>query len=68
MNVTDPPELFIVLLAGRNRSTVTVGVVIANAALRREESRGGRFRTDFPAHDDLHWKEHVADRLHVQRH
>ena len=46
-------------------SIVTVGLFIAKAALRRTESRGGHFRTDFPARDDLHWKKRVADRLHV---
>ena len=49
----------------RARSLVTVGLLTARAALRRTESRGGHFRTDFPAHDELHWKRHVSDRLSV---
>jgi L-aspartate oxidase len=40
----------------------TVGWLMARAALRREESRGAHFRTDFPARDDLHWKIHIAER------
>jgi L-aspartate oxidase len=47
----------------RVRSLVIVGLLIARAALRREESRGGHFRTDFPSHDDVHWKTHVSDIL-----
>jgi succinate dehydrogenase/fumarate reductase flavoprotein subunit len=31
------------------------------AALRREESRGGHFREDFPRRDDLHWNRRVSD-------
>jgi L-aspartate oxidase len=39
-----------------------LGYLIASAALRREESRGGHFRADFPARDDLHWRIHVSQR------
>ena len=45
----------------RRASLVTVSSLVARAALRREESRGGHFRTDFPARDDLKWRVHVSD-------
>ena len=48
----------------RLRSITTVGLLIARAALRREESRGGHFRSDFPDRDDIKWRKHIAD---VQR-
>ena len=45
----------------RVASLVTVGALIAQAALRRDESRGGHFRSDFPQRDDIHWHRHLAD-------
>lgn len=47
----------------RITSLVIVGHLIVRAALRREESRGGHFRADFPKRDDIHWRKHIADRL-----
>ena len=45
----------------RCRNLVTIARLIARAALRREESRGGHFRQDFPNRDDIHWKAHFVD-------
>jgi L-aspartate oxidase len=45
----------------RTASLVTVGRLIARAALRREESRGGHYRGDFPDRDDVHWKRRVSE-------
>jgi aspartate oxidase len=45
----------------RQSNLVTVARLIARAALRREESRGGHFRADFPERDDRRWKIHVVD-------
>ncbi len=49
--------------SGRS-SLATLGYLIARAALRRQESRGGHFRADFPSRDDLHWRIHVVERKH----
>jgi L-aspartate oxidase len=45
----------------RRASILTTATLIARAALRREESRGGHFRTDYPGRDDLKWQVHVTD-------
>ena len=45
----------------RLHSIVTVGLRIARAALYREESRGGHYRSDFPSRDDARWQRHIAD-------
>ena len=47
----------------RVASLATVGLLIARAALRREETRGGHFRADFPNRDDIHFQKHFADAL-----
>ena len=49
------------IAAYRSLSLVTVARLIARAALRREESRGAHFRSDFPGRDDRNWKVHVVD-------
>jgi L-aspartate oxidase len=48
----------------RERNLLTVARLIARAALRREESRGGHFRADFPLRDDIHWQVHLVDQDH----
>jgi L-aspartate oxidase len=47
----------------RLASLATVGFLIAHAALRREETRGGHYRADFPDRDDIHLQKHCADVL-----
>jgi L-aspartate oxidase len=46
---------------GSIRSLAIVARLITRAALRRQESRGGHFRDDFPDRDDVHWKRHFVD-------
>src|SRR5262249_44994019 len=47
-------------------SFIIVGLLIARASLRRQESRGGHFRTDFPERDDIKWRRHIADRIRAR--
>jgi L-aspartate oxidase len=47
---------------GRTRNFVTLAKLMAEAALWREESRGGHFREDFPGRDDERWRVHSIQR------
>jgi L-aspartate oxidase len=40
---------------------ITVGRLVVRAALRREESRGGHYRLDFPARNDSQWKRRIME-------
>jgi L-aspartate oxidase len=42
-------------------SLLTVGRLIARAAFRRQESRGGHFRLDFPERDDRRWHRRILE-------
>ena len=48
----------------RIAALVTVGRLMARAALRREESRGCHARADFPARDDVKFRIHLGDTIH----
>ncbi len=45
---------------------ITIARLIARAARRRQESRGGHYRTDFPERDDLHWKKQIFETLETE--
>jgi L-aspartate oxidase len=48
-------------LSNSSRNFVTLAMLAAQAALWREESRGGHFRSDFPARDEK-WRVHSIQR------
>jgi L-aspartate oxidase len=50
-------------LSQSSRNFVTLARLVATAALFREESRGGHFRTDFPERDDARWQVHSIQKL-----
>jgi L-aspartate oxidase len=47
----------------RTRNFATLARLIAQAALWREESRGGHHRADFPSRDDEKWRVHSAQQI-----
>ena len=49
---------------GRVASLITVGRLMAHAALRREETRGGHARADFRSRDDVKFRIHFGERIH----
>jgi L-aspartate oxidase len=49
-------------LRAPSRNFVTVAMLVARAALWREESRGAHFRYDFPERDDTRWRVHSIAR------
>ncbi len=50
----------------RTRNFATLAKLITQAALWREESRGGHYRTDFANRDDEKWRVHSAQQIDRQ--
>lgn len=42
------------------QNLLTVARLMIGSALRREESRGVHFRSDFPSRDNQHWQRHLT--------
>jgi L-aspartate oxidase len=53
-------------LSAASRNFVTLAKLVATAALWREESRGGHYRTDFPERDNAHWDKHSIQKLDAE--
>jgi L-aspartate oxidase len=47
----------------RTKNFATLAMLMAEAALWREESRGGHFREDFPTRDDERWRVHSSQQV-----
>ena len=41
------------------QNMLTIGRLVAHAALVRTETRGVHYRSDFPERDDMHWRKHI---------
>jgi L-aspartate oxidase len=52
-------------LSVSSRNFVTLAMLVARAALWREESRGGHFRTDFPERDEK-WRVHSIQKIKTE--
>jgi L-aspartate oxidase len=52
-------------LGTSSRNFVSVAILVTKAALWREESRGGHFRTDFPERDES-WRVHSIQKLSAE--
>jgi L-aspartate oxidase len=73
--VTRLTAIVAALPAPRNRQSAEArniaqsGLAIARSALARTESRGGHFRSDFPARDDVNFRKHsvmIGDRVRFE--
>ncbi len=47
----------------RTKNFALLARLMAEAALWREESRGGHYREDFPKRDDEHWRVHSTQQI-----
>ena len=59
----DPDSVEIGQEAWETTNLLTISVALADAALRREETRGSHWREDFPDRDDAAWAGHFDARL-----
>jgi L-aspartate oxidase len=49
--------------AWETTNVLTISLALAEAALRREETRGSHWREDFPNRDDAHWAGHFDTQM-----
>ena len=54
-------------LSASSRNFVTLALLVTRAALWREESRGGHFRSDFPEPRD-NWRVHSIQKIGAEIH
>ncbi len=59
--ITEFEQIASAKLSTTSRNFVTLALLVSRAALWREESRGGHFRTDFPEQKD-EWRVHSIQR------